>query len=229
MKAKATKLGLPTLPGSGSITMATRYIDGGRETVLAYLHLAAMNGNDSAMTWWHVFDKLNKYEQSVVSYDDVCAASGISPKNILMAIAGAGYEANCDIANLLASHLHPKIVAASARVAQTDGGIEDRKLMLQHAGFIPVPKGMSININASSHAQAAASANATSSNDSSVPSFLEDVDAIGDTDRVVQGELVAAAMKALPPAAHPSEADWAATLDSIKMSEPTPVTKIKVG
>jgi hypothetical protein len=209
--------------------MATRYIDGGRDTVLSYIHLAAMNGNDSAMTWWHVFEKLNKYEQSVVSYDDVCAASGISPKNILMAIAGAGYEANCDIANLLASHLHPKIVQASARVAQTDAGIEDRKLMMQHQGFIPVPKGMSININASSHAQAAASAHAMSSNDSSVPSFLEDVDDIGSTDRIVQGELVEAQVKALPPASHPSEADWAATLDSIHTSTPTPVAKIKVG
>lgn len=207
--------------------MATRYIEGGRSTVLSYIQLAAMNGNDSAMTWWHVFEKLSKYEQTQVSYDDVCAASGISPKHILMAIAAAGFDANCDIANLLASHLHPKIVNASAKAALKADGIEDRKLLMQHQGFIPVPKGTSINIHASS--QSIAAAHATSSNDASVPSFLEDVDEIGNTDRVVQGEIVAAQIKALPPAAHPSEADWAATLDSITTSTPTPVAKIKVG
>lgn len=186
-----------------------------------------MNGNDSAMTWWHVFEKLNKFEQSQVSYDDVCAASGISPKNILMAIAAAGYDANCDIANLLASHLHPQIVAASAKAAQKEAGIEDRKLLMQHQGFIPVPKGMSINIHA--NASAAAAAHATSSNDASVPSFLSDVDEIGSVDRIVQGEIVDTQTKALPPAEHPSEADWAATLDSIHTSAPTPVSKVKVG
>lgn len=209
--------------------MATRYIEGGRTTVLSYIQLAAMNGNDSAMTWWHVFEKLSKYEQSQVSYDDVCAASGISPKHILMAIAGAGYDANCDIANLLSSHLHPAVVAASAKAALKADGIEDRKLLMQHQGFIPVPKGMSINIHASSSAQAAASAHATSSHDASVPSFLSDVDEIGAVDRVVQGEIVTTQAKALPPAQHPSEADWAATLDSIHTATPTPVSKVKVG
>lgn len=205
--------------------MATRYIDGGRQTVLSYIQLAAMNGNDSAMTWWHVYEKLSKYEQSQVSYDDVCAASGISPKNILMAIAGAGYDANCDIANLLASHLHPAVVAASAKAAQKPDGIEDRKLLMQHQGFIPVPKGTSITINSSSHAQAAASAQATTLGDASVPSFLNDIDDLGGVSRVVQGEIVEAQTKALGPASEPSEADWAATLDSLA----SPVVVEKAG
>ena len=194
--------------------------------MLAYIQLAAMNGNDSAMTWWHVFEKLNQHEKQVVSYDDICAASGISPKNILMAIAGAGYDANCDIANLLASHMHPGVVAASAKAALKGDGIEDRKLLMQHQGFIPVPKGTSINIHTSAHAQAAAHAQAQSLSDPSVPSFLDDIDDLGSVTRAVQGEIIEAQVKALPPASEPSEADWAATLDQINH---VPVQNQKAG
>jgi hypothetical protein len=226
LKEKATKLGLPTLPGNGSITMATRYIEGGRATVLGYIQLAAMNGNDSAMLWWHAYEGLSKYEQSVVSYDDVCAASGISPKLILMAIAGAGFDANCDIANLLASHLHPRVVEASGKEAITPRGIEDRKLLMQHQGFIPVPKGTTINISSSAHSQAIAAAHAAATSDPSVPSFLNSIEDLGDVNRAVQGEIVEAQTKALPPVTEPSEEDWAATLDQINQHK---TVKVQVG
>jgi hypothetical protein len=214
LKARATKLGLPTLPGSGSITMATRYIEGGRETVLGYIRLAAMNGNDSAMTWWHAYEDLSQYDQLHVSYDDICAATGVQPKAILMAMAGAGFDANCDIANLLSAHLHPSVVVASAKQAVKPNGIEDRKLLFQHSGFIPVPKGTQITINNSSHAQAnaAAAAQATSLSNPSVPSFLQDVDDLGMATKAVQGEIIEAHQKALPPATEISDEVWEAQL-----------------
>lgn len=219
LKARATKLGLPTLPGSGSLTLATRYIEGGRATVLLYIQLAAMNGNDSAMTWWHVWEHLSKYEQSHVSFDDICASSGIPPKNILMAIAGAGFEANCDIANLLASHMHPKVVEASIKEAQKADGIEDRKLLMSHSGFIPVPKGSSIVINNAPQAIAMAKAQSVSMSDPSVPSFLQDIEDLSPVTHQVQGEVIQAQAKELPPA--PLDSEWASTLDALAQKQKT--------
>lgn len=197
--------------------MATRYIEGGRATVLAYIQLAAMNGNDSAMTWWHVFEGLSKYEKSQVSYDDVCAASGIPPKNILMAIAGAGFDANCDIANLISSHLHPKVVEASGKAAMKADGIEDRKLLMMHQGFIPAPKGASVIINNSAVSNANALAQAQGN--PSVPSFLDDIEDLGPVTKVVQGEIIEAQIKALPATSATDEADWHAKLDLLKAKE----------
>jgi hypothetical protein len=214
LKAKATALGLPTLPGSGSLTLATRYVEGGRATVLSYIQLAAMNGNDSALTFWHVYADLTPSDQAIVSLDDLCAASGIAPKAILMAIAASGFDAGCDIANLVAAHLHPKVVQASVDAALTPEGIEDRKLLLQHAGFIPVPKGQSIVINASSHATA--QAHASSAAAAGMPSFLSDVEDVTEATKAVQGEIVEA-QKALHPA--PTSEPWTETLDTLKSKE----------
>lgn len=43
--------------------------------------------------------------------------------------------------------LHPQIVAAGARVALTDGGVSDRKMLHEATGFLPTHKGTSINFN----------------------------------------------------------------------------------
>jgi len=170
-----------------------------------------MNGNDSAMSLWHVYENLTPYEASIASLDDLCAASGVAPKAILMAIAGSGFDAGCDIANLVAAHLHPKVVDASVKYALQADGIEDRRMLLQHSGFIPVPKGQTITINASSHAVAASHAAASGS--ASVPSFLADMEDAVSASKVVQGEIVQTQTKELGPA--PSSAAWEATLAAL--------------
>ena len=198
------------------MTLATRYVEGGRATVLSYIQLAAMNGNDSALTFWHVYEGLSAYEKGVVSFDDICASANIKPKAILMAVAASGFDAGCDIANLVAAHVHPKVVDASIKAALKTDGIEDRRMLLQHAGFIPVPKGTSITVNASSHAVAQAHSAAVSS--SSVPSFLDDVNDVTTATKAVQGEIIEAqAPKALPPG--DTSTAWEATLAALTDKE----------
>lgn len=187
--------------------------------MLAYIQLAAMNGNDSAMTWWHVFEELSKYEQGFVSFDDICASSGIQPKLILAAMAMAGFEANCDIANLLSSHMHPQVVQASIKAAKKFDGVEDRKLLMQHQGFIPIPKGSSIVINNSPQAIATAKAQSISMSDPSVPSFLSDMESLSPVTQALQGELIEAQTKELPPA-QTAEA-WETTLEALTEKQKT--------
>lgn len=170
------------------------------------------------MTFWHVYEDLSTYEQSVVSFDDICASSGVPPKTLLMAIAASGFDAGCDIANLVAAHVHPKVVDASIQAALKPDGIEDRKMLLQHHGFVPVPKGTSIVVNASSSAVAHAAAAAQSN--PSVPSFLDDVDSTGDATKIVQGEIVKT-QQALPPASE-TPLPWDGILDQV-------ASKAKVG
>lgn len=188
LRGKAKSFGIEVLPGDGTLTLATRHLPGGKQAVLGYIRLAAGEGDVEAKTWLHVWDSLKKYEQAVTSLDDICAASGISPVKLLKAIVGVAYEANCDAANLVAAHLHPEVVASSAKWARYKDGAEDRKMLLQHHGFIPTPKGTTINIATSANAQAA---NVTSA-DSSVPSFLSGVEATELAKSAVQKQLVEA-------------------------------------
>jgi hypothetical protein len=197
LRISARSHGLPTLPGRSSLSLATRYLPGGRESVLSYIALAAQDGDPSAMDFWHVWEDLKPWEQVQVSLDDLCAASGISPSKILKVLVGAAFDAGCDVASLVAAAAHPAVVQASVKYAKEANGIEDRKLLFQHHRFTPIPKGTSIQIGVSANAQAAN----TLSADQSVPSFLQDVEDSGEAKSIVQGEVI----KALPETTATSE------------------------
>lgn len=182
LEDKAKEFGIDVLPGEGSLTLATRHMKRGRGGVLGYIQLAASEGNVEAKTWMLCWSELSPYEQRTITLDDICAACGVSAVKLLKAIVGVAYEANIDVANLVAAATHPEVVAASAKHAMKKDGIEDRKLLFQHHNFIPVPKGTTINVHASASAQAASSA----SNDQSVPDFLVDAEEIDDTKQQVQ-------------------------------------------
>lgn len=184
LEDKAKEFGIQQLPGEGSLTLATRYMKGGKKSVIGYIQLAAAEGDKDALTWIHVWNDLGEYERRTITLDDICAASGIKPSVILKAIVGVAFEANCDVANLVAASTHPDVVAASAKHALKKDGIEDRKLLLQHHGFVPTPKGTTINVgvSASANAQAASAVSA----DQSVPDFLVDAEAIDSTKTAIQ-------------------------------------------
>lgn len=190
LKALALKGGLALLPGEGTLTLATRKIAGGREQVISYIRMAAVDGDPHAAAFIHVWDDLKTWEQKLATLDDVCAASGVAPVKLVKAVVGTAYETGVDVANMVAAHAHPDIVEKSVEMAKKDDGIEDRKMLLQHHGFLPVNKGTSINIGVSASASAQAAAAASGSG--SVPSFLDDVESVLEAKDLVQKQLIAA-------------------------------------
>lgn len=202
LRARAVAAGLTTLPGHGSLTLATRALAGGRDALLAYIRLAAVEGDPHAATWLHVYDSLKQWERKAATLDDICVAGGVSPVKLLKAIVGIAFEAGIDVANLVAAQAHPDVVQAAIRVAKTNEGIEDRKLLFQHHNFVPIPKGASIAINVS--ANATANAASLASADQSVPNFLQDVETLQAPKQEVQDAIVAE----LPPALSALADEW---------------------
>jgi hypothetical protein len=183
--------GFARLPGENNLQLVMRYVPGGRDGVVQYLRHAAADGDKDAQTWLHVWDTMKPWERLHASLDDVCAASGLSPVKFLKLVVGVAFEMHCDLANLVAAVAHPEVVEASIETAKMLGpvGFEDRKLLMQHHRFIPIPRGTSINIGVSASAQAAASA----STDSSVPSFAADAEHTEGPRAAIQRQLIASA------------------------------------
>lgn len=190
---------LPTLPGVNVLALATRYIEGGRPRFIEYVQLAALNRYAPAVNWWLVYRDLTPGERSWVSYDDVCAAAQVRPSEFLACVVQAATEFSQDTGNLVAAAMHPAVVHQAGRSAKRIGGrhaniaLQDRKMMFEHAQFIPSAKfGTTVNVNASASAQAAAAA----AQDPSVPSFASDMAALGSSRLVVhksiEGEVLPA-------------------------------------
>lgn len=202
---------LVTLPGVHALSHATRFIDGGRDRFIEYVQLAVLNNHPAACAWYKVFAELTPYERSLVSFDDVCAGSGVRPADLMSVVVSCAMEMGRDVGNLIAATLHPEIVHQAAKSAKRIGGdwasigLEDRKMMFQHSNFIPIPKSATININASASAQAAAAA----VSEPTVPSFVSDLAAVDSSRRAAlpAGPAVDTLPFVAPSAAQPAPVD----------------------
>lgn len=189
-------LKLQTWPGRAAISRATRYIDGGRERFLEYVQLAVQEGDDTAIGFWDVYSSLKGYEQYDVSFDDVLAASGGSPSALMAAVVSAGMNHEKDLGEVVAASLHPSLVHKTGKSAMRIGGKnadiaqKDRFALLQHAGFMPVPRNATMNVNVNANASANSKAAAAASSEPSVPSFMDDVVQLRAPREQIQKELI---------------------------------------
>lgn len=161
---------LATIPGVQSLSIATRYLDGGREMFLTLVQAAALEGDQDAEKFLLVYQDLSPYEQKIANFDEITAAAGVRPSKLVAAMTTVAMERGRDVGNLVAAVTHPQVVAAGVHAAKQPDGIEDRKMLFQHHGFIPIPKATTINVTANAQAAAASQAGAAS-----LPSFADDL------------------------------------------------------
>lgn len=179
---------LATLPGVHALSLATRYIDGGRDKFIEMMQIAMLNGDPMAIAWWTVFADLTPTERTLVSFDDICGASGVQPSALMALVVKTAMDFGRDVANFVAALTHPRVVEASVKSAEkidSEIGFKDREMLFKHHQFIPLPKGMTVNLHASANAQAAAAA----ASEPSVPSFTDDLAAAAATKSTVQRQL----------------------------------------
>jgi len=172
---------LPTLPGVDSISLATRYMVGGRDQFVELMQHAMLNNDPLAVKWWAVYADLAPYPRSIVSFDDVTAAAGVEPAALCGMLVSTAMRLGRDVANMVAALSHPKVLQAQIESATNPDpkhpeiAFKDRIAMLQAAGLNVVPKGaVIVNVNATANATAAAGAQA-SAGQPTVPSFAEDL------------------------------------------------------
>jgi len=167
---------LITLPGVQPLSAMTRFVEGGRERIVELIQMAVQNNDATATAWWQVYRELPSYTRAIVSFDDICAASNVKPKDLLICLVSTAIDFSQDTGNLVAAILSPKIIAKLAESAERlDGPFaeiahKDRLAFLQGRSFLPAPKGAVI-VNVAANAQAAAAA----SHEPSVPSFARDL------------------------------------------------------
>jgi hypothetical protein len=85
-----------------------------------------------------------------------CVAAGLDPTELLDPIARAIHRHGAMEGAVLAATRHPAVVSASLDVAVTPDGVADRMANLRHMGYLPSPKGSSVNVNVNANATAAA-------------------------------------------------------------------------
>jgi len=79
-------------------------------------------------------------QQARGAADAVCNQVGLTPMELLRVAAEVGYRFAMCGAQIRAALALPSVVERSIETALTAEGIADRKMLFQHAGFLPTPK-----------------------------------------------------------------------------------------
>lgn len=176
------------------LASSLRGVHEGRDKFLDGVQMAASDCQKPAEVFLALYQGLTEPQQAEVSFDDVCAAGGIVPSDLMARVVKAAMDHSLNVGDMTAAAMHPRIVRQTAKSALRIGGKhaeiaqKDRLVMLQKTRFAPVPRGASVTVNTQVSANAKAAAAAASQ--PSVPSFFEDVGSLqGPADQVRRDRL----------------------------------------
>lgn len=81
--------------------------------------------------------------------EELCRKADISPARLLGVLAKAAFQRNIDMSKMLMAMHSPAVLNATAKFALKTDGHQDRKMILQAAGVVPMggSKGVAVNIN----------------------------------------------------------------------------------
>ena len=98
------------------------------------------------------------YARRYLPLEAFCLAAKLDPTDLLGPITRVAHLHGAMIGAITAAERHPEIVRASLDAAMLPDGSTDRMANLKHMGYLPSPKGSSVNVNvnASATAQSAA-------------------------------------------------------------------------
>jgi hypothetical protein len=128
-----------------------------------------------------MYDETAESNRHKLKLEFMCESAGIPNDQFVGDTISAIFKRNSDIGKLIAAAAHPKIVEATVEHAQKVNGFMDRKMMHDHVGFLPVPKGMTIindnskkTLVAGGQAQVQGGGTAEDTSRTSLPSFESD-------------------------------------------------------
>lgn len=143
--AIARRIGLETLPFDNTLSVVFRELRGGFSSTIDFARIAA----DTDVRFQRLvalWDDLSRTDRKRLHAEDLCRAAEIPPEDYLAEITRIAFRVNCDAANLVAAAAHPKVIKRAVMEALKPEGVQDRRFLLQHAGFLPLPTGTVINV-----------------------------------------------------------------------------------
>lgn len=166
---------------------AIAYYMGGRKIFFDY---ARQSDNPEIQKVVQVYD--DAYKAGAKSFQaehfdivDACRQVDIEPSRMLAEVTAIAYDSSIDMGDLISAVNFPKVVEATVKGALTARGVHDRKMLLQHHKFLPLPGKVVLN---DRRRQMAVINNPTPADpkESEVPRFEDHVSLLG---KAFRGEL----------------------------------------
>ncbi len=106
-----------------------------------------LRGSDEpdARKWLQVYDSIPITTRKLLPFEAFCAGSGLTTKRVLELVTGACFEQSDTVAKLVSKAAKPELIKRAVKFGMKEHNDSDRKMVLQHEGYAPVPKTQIIN------------------------------------------------------------------------------------
>ena len=85
------------------------------------------------------WDRMKPSLRNATSLDALCEAHDVDPAHFISAVGEAAMRSGDNACIIIVALNMPAIIAVSVKRALTPDGVKDRKMLFEHAGFLPVP------------------------------------------------------------------------------------------
>jgi hypothetical protein len=157
---------------------------GGKKTAIEAARLVSST-DERFKRLVYAYDSASEQDKASIQLEDLLGAADLSADEFLANVVPALWRRNVDLGRVISAVSHPMVVNATITNAVTGGsfGVADRRMLLEHEGFLPTKQGMQINVDAS-HKNLVAGGKGGSVTDTSgpgLPAFEDDIAFIADT------------------------------------------------
>jgi len=90
--------------------------------------------------------RLSDKQANGVPFEAYCVCAGVSPQEALAILTVEVFDQSSKASALLAASQHPAVTTATINAALSPLGTAEKKMLHQHAGFLPVPKTSIVNV-----------------------------------------------------------------------------------
>lgn len=125
------------------ITHILRELPGKLDRAIEFLR---GSGEPDARKWLGVYDSVPVSYRKLLPFEAYCVAAGTTTRRMLEVVTGACFEQSDAVAALLSKTAKPAILQRSIKLAQKPKQWEDRKMIMQHEGYAPIPKTQVVNV-----------------------------------------------------------------------------------
>jgi hypothetical protein len=101
----------------------------------------------SVVGFLKVYDQTPVCDRKQISFEAVALKAGCNFNELLGAIILSFRSVQAQRSAIIAMEHHPNVVEATVGYAMTEDGFKDRRMLHEAVGFVPTPKGASINVN----------------------------------------------------------------------------------
>lgn len=126
------------------LVLAFRHLKPNWRQYLAFVDLAARNGDKDCDRLLKIYEKLGPKQKREHTPEQLCDLAQVAPADLIAAVCKAIWESKSAESTMISAIAHPQLIERTVKLADKAANHKDRELFFRLSGSLPDRKGNSV-------------------------------------------------------------------------------------